>query len=146
MHYLKSLFFNFLVVFFANHILPGIDVMNQTKLPHVGGDLSFAIVLGGINSLIFPVLKLVGKASTMKIAGLALAINFIAYALLKILPIGIRIETIEGYCFAAVLVAFGSFLTNYCAMKHAKVPPPACGEGQSCQKSGPVSGPPGSGF
>lgn len=145
MHYLKSLFFNFLVVFFANHILPGIEVLNQTKLPHVGGDLIFAFVLGAINSLIFPILKLTGKATTMKIAGIALAINFVAYALLKLLPIGIH-ETIEGYCFAALLVSIGSFLTNYCAMKHAKCHASVCGEGQSCQKGGPISGPPGSSF
>ena len=46
MTYLKSLFFNFLVVFFANHVLPGIEVVKPTKLPHIGGDLTFAIALG----------------------------------------------------------------------------------------------------
>ena len=40
--YLKSLFFNFLTVFFANHIFSGIEVTSQTKLPHIGGDSRLA--------------------------------------------------------------------------------------------------------
>ena len=120
MHYFKSLFFNFLTVFFANHILPGIDVVNQTKLPHVGGDLMFAFILGAINALIYPVLKSMGKASVVKVIGLSIAINFIAYAALKLIPIGIRITTIEGYCIAAGLVAIGSIVTNCFEIKHGK--------------------------
>lgn len=125
MRYLKSLFFNFLVVFFVNHVLPGIDVVSQAKLPHIGGDLLFAIILGAINSLIFPVLKLAGKASLMKIAGLSLGINLIAYALLKLIPFGIRISSIQGYLLAALFVAIGSFLTNYFEMKRARCHSPS---------------------
>jgi uncharacterized membrane protein YvlD (DUF360 family) len=132
MNYLKSLFFNFLTVFFANHILPGIEVIDQTKLPHLGGDLPFAIGLGFLNSLIYPILKLVDRRlSLLRIGMIALVLNFAAYALLKLLPIGIQVSTIEGYIFASAVVTFGSFLTNYLEMKagqhHHKHEPPSEG-------------------
>lgn len=120
MYYLKTLFFNFFAVFFANHILPGIVVADQTKLPHIGGDLIFAIGLGFVNSLIYPVLKLLNQSSLLKIGGLALVVNFIAYAALKLLPIGIHITTLKGYLAAAILVSIGSFVINFLEMKHKK--------------------------
>lgn len=120
MTYLKSLFFNFLVVFFANHILPGIEVVSHTKLPHLGGDIPFAIVLGLLNSLIYPALKLINRQVTpLRIALIAVILNFVVYALLKLFSfVGIQIETVEGYLFASVVVALGSFLTNFLEFKH----------------------------
>ena len=117
--YLKSLFFNFLTIFFANHILSGIEVTNQTKLPHIGGDLIFAIVLGFLNSLILPILKLVDRQiSAPRIALISIILNFSAYAILKLAPIGIEVSSVEGYIFASTMVSLGSFLTNYLEMKH----------------------------
>ncbi len=125
MYYLKTLFFNFLVVFFADHILPGIEVMNQTKLPHVGGDLLFAAGLGLLNSLIFPLLKLVKQRPTaLRIALIALIMNFLSYAIVKLLPVGIHITSVEGYLFASLTVTLGSFLINFLEMKHYQ---PPCG-------------------
>lgn len=119
MNYIKSLFFNFLTVFFANHILPGIEVVNQTKLPHLGGDLPFAAALGFINSLIYPILKLVDRqTSAPRIGMLALVVNFAAYAFLKLMPVGIHISTVEGYILAAFVTSLGSFLTNFLEMRH----------------------------
>ncbi len=118
MTYLKSLFFNFLIVFFANHILPGVEVTDQTKLPHLGGDLLFSIGLGLLNSLIFPILKLIDRHLTpVRIAMISLVLNFAAYALLKLLPFGIVLATVEGYILASVVVALGSFLTNFFELK-----------------------------
>lgn len=127
MYYLKTLFFNFLVVFFADHTLPGIEVMSQTKLPHVGADLIFAFALGLLNSLIFPILKLVKQEPTgFRIALIALILNFLVYAIIKLLPIGIHVMTVNGYVLASVVVALGSFLTNFLEMKHYKG---SCGQG-----------------
>jgi uncharacterized membrane protein YvlD (DUF360 family) len=120
MYYLKTLMFNFFVVFFANHIMPGIDVVNQTKLPHIGGDLIYAIALGFINSLIYPLLKVFNQATVLKIAGLSLVVNFIAYAILKLLPIGIHVTSFTGYFSAALLVSFGGFILNVFEMKYKK--------------------------
>ena len=121
MNYLKSLFFNFLTVFFANHILPGIEIVSPTKLPHLGGDLPFAVALGLLNSLIVPILRLVDRrVSFLRIAMIALILNFTAYALLKILPIGIYVSSMEGYLIAALCVSIGSFLTNYFEMNRVQ--------------------------
>lgn len=120
MYFLKILFFNFLIVFFANHILPGIEVTSQTKLPHIGGDLIFAAVLGALNSSIFPILKLVRQeAKAIRIAMVALILNFAVYAIVKLLPIGISVMTVEGYLLVSCVVAVGSFLTNFLEMKHS---------------------------
>lgn len=121
MHYLKCLFINFLTIFFANHILPGIMVMSQTKLPHFGGDIPFAAALGILNSLIYPLLKLIDShLSVVRIALAAILLNFVVYALLKVLPVGIKIMTMEGYWIPAAVVTLASFLTNYYEMKRHK--------------------------
>lgn len=121
MYYLKSLFYNFLTIFFANYLLPGIVVMSQTKLPHFGGDLLFAAALGILNSLIYPLLKLFHSLSPMRLAIASIFLNFIVYALVKVMPIGIKIMSWEGYLLPAALVTVVSFLTNYFEMRHHKV-------------------------
>ena len=128
--YLKSVFFNFLTVFFANHIFSGIEVTNQTKLPHIGGDLIFAGVLGLLNSLIFPILRMVDqRVSAVRIILFSILLNFSAYAILKLVSfLGIEVLSVEGYVIASGVVSLGSFLTNYLEMKHFehrhKNPPP----------------------
>lgn len=121
MNYIKSLFFNFLVIFFANHVLPGVSVSELTKLPYIQADLFFPFALGFLNSLIYPALRLLDqRVSWFRIAALAFILNFIAYAVLKILPIGIQIVTLEGYLFVAIVVSLGSFILNYLEMKHCQ--------------------------
>lgn len=121
MCYLKSLFAQFLIVFFANHLLPGIEVVDQTRLPHLGGDLLFSMGLGLLNSLIYPCFKLLHRGTTVSRFGLvALILNLAAYALLKLVPgIGIHITSIEGYVIAGFVVSAGSVIVNYREMKHA---------------------------
>jgi len=127
MWYLKGFFFNFLTVFFANHILPGIQVVDQTKLPHLGSDLGYALVLGFLNASIYPIMKLIGKPfSWTRIAVISLILNFVSYALLFLLPIGIHLESFLGYCLASLVVSVGGFLTNFLEMKrdsHSHQPP-----------------------
>lgn len=119
MNYLKNLAINFLVVFFSDHVLPGIEVTNQTKLPHLGGDLIFAFVLGLLNSLIYTGLKMLhGQVSGLKIAIVCLILNFAAYAIVKFIPIGVHVLTVEGYVLAASTVSISSYLTNFFEMRH----------------------------
>jgi uncharacterized membrane protein YvlD (DUF360 family) len=121
MYFLKTLFFNFLTVFFANHILPGINVVKQTKLPNLGGDLPFALALGLLNALIYPVMKTMDKATLLRVGIIAFVINFAAYGVLKLFPfIGIEIMNLEGYFLAALIVTLGSILTNYLEMRHTQ--------------------------
>ena len=135
MYYLKTLFLNFFIVFFANYVLPGIEVMNHTKLPHIGGDVILAFVLGLINSLIYPILRMIHQVSVSKILGLAIVINFVAYAIIKFVPTGIQLVSIQGYLLASIVVAAGSFFTNFLEMKHNRrthsAPPPPSHEDKS---------------
>ncbi|MDE3046318.1 MAG: phage holin family protein [Verrucomicrobiota bacterium] len=117
MNYLKSLFFNFLTVFFANQLLPGIEVVNTSKLPHIGGDILFPLALGLLNSLIYPILRLIDqRVSFVRLGLISFILNFSSYALLKLLPISIQISSVEGYLFASVTVSVFSFLINYLEM------------------------------
>lgn len=118
MNYLKNFAINFLVIFFSDHILPGIQVTDHTKIPHIGGDLILAFSLGLLNSLIYPVLRIIrSEPSALKIALIALILNFAAYGIVKLLPIGIQITSVEGYILTATIVTIGGFLTNYFEMK-----------------------------
>lgn len=114
MNYIKSLFFNFFIVFFADYLIPGIDVVNQSKLPHIGGDLIFAFALGLLNSLIVPLFRLMDHhVSMLRVTVVTFILNFGAYALLKLLPLGIFITNIEGYLIAAFVVSIACSILNY---------------------------------
>jgi len=118
MNYLKSLFFNFLTVFFANYVLPGIEIIHQTKLPDIGGDLLFALAVGILNSLIFPALKMLDQQINIKrIALSAAAIAFGSYTILKFAPFGIEISSLSGFFLASFAVGLGGFLTSFFEMK-----------------------------
>lgn len=113
MTYFKSLFFNFLTVFFADHIIPGIQISYYTKLPHIEGDLIFAIAVGFLNSLIFPVLRLVTDPSHFKIGLISFLISFGSYSIVNLLPIGIHLHTAGAYVWCSVVVWIASYLTNH---------------------------------
>ncbi len=118
MRYLRGLLFFVLIVFFVNYLFPGVDVVNQTKIPHIGGDIIFAAALGLLNSLILPLLKKInGAVGIVRIAIGTLVLNFAAYALLKVLPLGVFITNVEGYLAAALVVSIGSVLLSYGHMR-----------------------------
>ena len=84
------------------------------------GDLIFSFALGLLNSLIYPMLKVINHhTSPLKIALIALIWNFAVYGIVKLLPIGVSVTSVEGYIFASSAVTIGSFLTNYFEMKRA---------------------------
>lgn len=121
MNYVRSLVYSFFIVFFANYLIPGVDVVNQTKLPHIGGDLIFAAALGFLNSLIVPLLKSMdGYLTIVRISIAALILNFAAYALLKLLPLGVFITNVEGYVIVALVVSIASILLNFIEMRRIK--------------------------
>lgn len=103
--FLKAFFFNTLVVFFVNYLVPGIYVEDSSKIPHIRGDIIFPLVLGFLNSLILPSLRVLDQPfSFLRLAIIAMIINFAAYAFLKLISITIRLETIEGYLLGAFFV------------------------------------------
>ena len=118
MRYLKHFFVLFLTIFFANYLLPGVDAVSRTKLPFIGGDLLFAIGLALLNAVVYPIVKLIEpNHSLSRLAAASFVLNFVSYALVKFIPVGIQISTVEGYLFVSVVVSGGGFLTNYLEMK-----------------------------
>ena len=118
MTYLKSLFFNFLAIFFVNNMIPGIDVLKPTKLPNIQGDLIFAFALALLLSLIFPFFKLFRlHPDALKIGVASFCLSFLSYALLNFFPLEIKVQSFSGYFWGALVVFFSSFLTNYLECK-----------------------------
>ena len=114
MTYFKSLLFNFLCVFFVDHVIPGVEIAYYTKLPEIKGDLIFSFGLGFLNSLIFPILKYFNlKPSHFKIGFITFIVSFAAYSVVNVLPVGIRVTTAGAYIWASLVVWFGSYLTNH---------------------------------
>lgn len=128
MTYFKSLFINFLTVFFVNHVMPGVTIDYHTKLPDVGGELIFAIAVGFLNSLVFPVLRIVSnKPSYFKIGISTFVITFVSYAVVNLLfpAAAIRLHTFGAYLWCSLVVWFFAYITNHMELrryflKHAK--------------------------
>ena len=119
MTYFKSLFFNFLIIFFVNHILPGIEIDYYTKLPEIKGDLIFAFSLGFLNSLIYPALRMFHPRPThIKIGLISFILSFGAYSIVNLLPLGIHVTKAGAYIWAGLIVWFGSYLTNHLELRH----------------------------
>ena len=114
MTYFKSLLFNFLAVFFVNHILPGIQIDYYTKLPKIEGDLIFSFALGFLLSLIFPILRFFKLSpSHFKIGLISFFVSFGGYSLVNILPVGIHLTSASGYLWGSLIVWFSGYLTNH---------------------------------
>jgi hypothetical protein len=121
MGYLKSLFFNFILIFFANSLIPGVEILKPTKLPHIQGDLIFAFCLAFLLSLIFPFLKIFRiKPDASKIAIASFCISFVSYALINFLPLEIEIKSFMAYFWVACAVFFTGFITNFLEEKRAR--------------------------
>ncbi|NGX43883.1 MAG: hypothetical protein K1060chlam3_00039 [Candidatus Anoxychlamydiales bacterium] len=119
MTYFKSLIINFLTVFFVNHVIPNVEIDYYSKLPHIGGDLIFAFLVGFLNSLIYPVIVLFKIKSThLKVGLSSFIISFAAYSIVNILPLGIKITAAGAYIWTSLIVWFVSYLTNHLEIKH----------------------------
>ncbi len=124
MKYIKAVFFSFLIIFFANLVLPGVEIINRTKLPHLGSDFPFALLLGFLNASIYPVVKLFGKKSPIfQIVTSAIILNFAFYGTLSLLSIGIHLETIHGFLLVSSVVVVASIIANLIEMMGDRAPP-----------------------
>jgi len=119
MTYLRSLFLNFLVVFFVNDIIPGIHIQYFESVPNIGADILFAGIVGVLNSLVFPFLRAADLNPTfIKIAVISFIISFSSYIFIGIVPFGVKADTVGAVIFAGILVWAMAIFTNYLEMKH----------------------------
>lgn len=114
MSFLKSLFYNFVCVFFVNHLIPGIEIGSYAKLPIIEGAIVFAFSVALINSLVFPFLRLFQvPPSYLKMGILTFIISFASYGVINILPIGMKVISIKGFLISACIVWVVAYLTNH---------------------------------
>lgn len=119
MTYLRSLFLNFLVVFFVNRAIPGVEVSQYQDVPNIGADILFSFIVGFLNSAIFPALFIFNFQPTLlKIAIPAFIISFGSYIFLSIISFGVQVISVGGIIVGGLIVWIVSILTNYFELKH----------------------------
>lgn len=119
MTYLRSLFLNFLVVFFVNRAIPGVEVSQFQDVPNIGADLLFSFIVGFLNSAIFPALFIFNfRPSVLKIAIPAFIISFGSYIFLSMISFGVEVVSAGGVILGGLIVFIVSVLTNYFELKH----------------------------
>lgn len=84
----------------------------------------FALGLGLLNSLIYPILRMISlRLLALKIFLCAFVLNFIACGILKIASLGISIGSFKGYAILSLTISVGSFLINFFERKPASQAP-----------------------
>ena len=119
MTFARSFVLNFLLVFFVNHIAPGIHIDFFQGVANLGADLVFSFTVGLLNAAIFPALRFFRyKVTPGKILLIAAGISFGAYGFIWIFPLGVIVSNFFGFFFAGAAVTVVAFFTNYMEMKH----------------------------
>lgn len=114
MNYLRSLFLNFLVVFFVDRVAPGVEVIAYEQVPNIGADLLFAAVVGFLNASIFFFLALLEIPITrLKLALFTAAISFLPFVIIAVIPFGVRVVNGWGVVVGGGIVWCAAYITNY---------------------------------
>lgn len=120
MTFVRSFFLNFLIVFFVDRIVPGIEITYFQQVPDIGADFLFSIALGFLNASVFPVLSCTEwKITKLKIAIITGIISFGAFGFISTISFGIRILNPGGFFIGGVIVWAMGYLSNYLEWKHA---------------------------
>lgn len=121
MTYLRSLFLNFLIVFFVDRIIPGIHVSNFENVPNIGADILFSLIVGFLNASIFFFFALLDLSITnLKLALASFVISFGSFLIIAVVPFGVQILNVWGVIFGGAIVWGVSLLTNYLEWQHYK--------------------------
>jgi uncharacterized membrane protein YvlD (DUF360 family) len=119
MNYLRSLFLNFLIVFFVDRVIPGIHVNEFENVPNIGADILFSLIVGFLNASIFFFFALLDLTITdLKLALFAFIISFGAFLIIAIVPFGVQILNAWGILLGGGIVWGVSVLTNHLEWKH----------------------------
>ena len=106
-------------MFFANKVVPGVEISTYQDVPNIGADILFSAIVGFLNSAIFPGLFILNlKPTLLKMGVIGFVISFGSYLMLSMMSFGVQILSAGGVIFAGLLVFIGSFITNYLEYKH----------------------------
>lgn len=118
MNYVRSLFLNFLIVFFVDRISPGIDIVYYESVPDIGADIIFSLIVGFLNASIYPFLAILEiNVTKLKLAIFSFVISYAAFGAIALVPFGVQ-ATLVGLLFGGTIVWIVSFFTNYLEWQH----------------------------
>ncbi len=119
MNYLRSLFLNFLVVFFIDRVSPGIEITNFENIPNIGADILFSLILGFLNASIFFFLALLeAKITDFKLALMSFVVTFGGFITIAIVPFGVRVVNPLGVIVGGGVVWLVAVIANHLEWKH----------------------------
>ena len=119
MTYLRSLFLNFLIVFFINNVMPGIKITNFENVPNIGYDIMFAVIVGFLNASVFLVVILFEIKHVLQvIVSIAFLISFLSYGIIAYFDFGIKVTTFSAFFWSALIVFLVSVFSNHLEYKH----------------------------
>lgn len=122
MSYLRSLFLNFLIVFFVDRVAPGVEITNYEQVPNIGADILFSLIVGFLNASIFFFFALLEmKITDLKLGLISFIVSFGAFLTIAIIPFGVRVVNPWGVIIGGGIVWFVAFLTNHLEWKHYKI-------------------------
>lgn len=118
MNYIRSLFLNFLVVFFIDRVIPGIQVASYEQVPNIGADILFALAVGFLNASVYPFFSILEISTTkLKLALFNFIISFVSFGAIALVPFGVQ-ATFEGVLLGGTLAWIVAFFTNYLEWQH----------------------------
>jgi uncharacterized membrane protein YvlD (DUF360 family) len=120
MTYLRSLFLNFLAVFFINHVNPGINIKTFEHVPNIGADILFAVIVGFLSASIFPCFVLFDiKPKIVWMVVIAFLISFLSYGIVAIFDLGVEVRSFAGFFISFLIVGTISSFSNFLEYKHS---------------------------
>lgn len=120
MTYIRSLFLNFLIVFFVDRMIPGIQIQSFEQVPNIGADLLFSMIVGFFNASVFPFLVVMEFQPTVrKIFWMTLPLSVLPFVIISIIPFGVQVTSFFGFFFGSLIVWGGAFFTNFLELKSA---------------------------
>lgn len=121
MNYIRSLFLNFLIIFFIDRVSPGVEILNFENVPNVGADILFALVFGFLNASVFFFYALLElPISNLKLGITTFFVSYSAFIVIAIFPFGVRVVSPWGVIIGGTVVWLVAFLTNHLEWKHYK--------------------------
>ena len=114
MSFIRCLLINFIGIFLINQLAPGIEVGEYERVPNIGADIVFSLILGFLNASVFPLLFILEVGpNPRKIAILTFLLSFAGYIFLAFFSIGIQVVSFSGVLFGGALCWLVGFATNY---------------------------------
>jgi uncharacterized membrane protein YvlD (DUF360 family) len=120
MTYLRSLFLNFLIVFFVDRVVPGVVINSFEQVPNIGADILFSVILGFLNASVYPFLFVLELSATpIKMAVMTFVITFVGFTVISVIPFGVQVISPAGFIVGGLIVWVIAFFSNYLEWKHA---------------------------